>query len=130
MSDRWAAQLKTKTKEKQLCLAHLLRDCAKLIDLYQSKWAMKMKTVLEDIFQLTELERIPSTPKSQIEDRLNGLFKSRLRKSQHEVKVFQKALLSKWRHSNINALVLFFSLIFSFSEMILVHAQRQLDIKI
>lgn len=98
VSDRWAAQLKTETKEKQLCLAHLLRDCNKLIDLYQSKWAMKMKAVLEDIFQLTKLERISSAQKSEIENRLDELFKSPLSKSQHEVKVFQKALLSKWRH--------------------------------
>ena len=98
VSDRWPAQLKIKTKEKQICLAHLLRDCNKLIDHHGSRWAMEMKKIIEDIFQLAKEKRISPNQKSQIEERLYNLFSSPLTKSKKEIRTFQKSLASKWRH--------------------------------
>ena len=45
-TDRWAAQLKTQTKGKQLCIAHLLRDLIYLIELERGQWAQQFKTLL------------------------------------------------------------------------------------
>lgn len=47
VSDCWAAQLKTKAKAHQLCLAHLLRETASFVESLQSQWSAQMKDVLQ-----------------------------------------------------------------------------------
>jgi transposase len=54
-SDRLAAQLSTTSKGKQICLAHLLRDCNYLIDCEQNEWATQFKTLLQDAIILKQL---------------------------------------------------------------------------
>jgi len=48
VSDSLAAQLKTKTKAKQLCLAHLMRELKNFEKTFNSTWASKLKQVLKD----------------------------------------------------------------------------------
>ncbi len=51
-SDRWATQLKTQTKGKQVCIAHLLRDLVYLIELEKTQWAKQFKTLLLDALKI------------------------------------------------------------------------------
>ena len=53
-TDRWAAQLKTQTKGKQLCIAHLLRDLIYLIELETGQWAQQFKTLLLKALKIRE----------------------------------------------------------------------------
>ena len=50
VSDRWAAQLKTHSKNSQICLAHLLRDLIYLIELEQLEFAIQFKTFITSVF--------------------------------------------------------------------------------
>jgi len=93
VTDRWPAQLKTKTKAKQICLQHLIRDAQKLIDCYKSKWANKLQKVLYDIIHLTHLDKIPICEKVRIEDRLRILLSSPLTKCAHKIKTLQQKLI-------------------------------------
>lgn len=54
VSDRWAAQLKTKTKDKQFCLAHLLREFIYLGQLHNLEWS---KSFIEQILKIYEFKR-------------------------------------------------------------------------
>jgi transposase len=51
VSDRWAAQLKTHSKNSQICLAHLLRDLIFLIETEQLDFAIQFKTFINQIFE-------------------------------------------------------------------------------
>lgn len=51
VSDRWAAQLKTHSKNSQICLAHLLRDLIFLIETEQLDFATQFKTFIIRIFE-------------------------------------------------------------------------------
>lgn len=51
VSDRWAAQLKTHSKNSQICLAHLLRDLIFLIETEQLDFATQFKTFITRIFE-------------------------------------------------------------------------------
>ena len=52
LSDRWAAQLKTFSKNKQICLAHLLRELNYLIEVEKSEFATAFKTLIGSVFDL------------------------------------------------------------------------------
>ena len=54
-SDRLAAQLSTTSRAKQICLAHLLRDCNYLIGLEKNEWTTQFKTLLQDAIILKQL---------------------------------------------------------------------------
>lgn len=97
VSDRWAAQLMTPSKEKQLCLAHLIRDCNKLIDRHKSRWAKQLKKVLENIFHLCSQKKIRLTDKEEIEVKLDALFNSPLLKANYDISKLQKSLEVKRR---------------------------------
>lgn len=76
-SDRLAAQLSTTSKGKQICLAHLLRDCNYLIESEKSEWVSQFKILLQDAIVLKQLA--PSYSKkdektSEIEQKLNKLL--------------------------------------------------------
>lgn len=51
VSDRWAAQLKTHSKNSQICLAHLLRDLIFLIETEQLDFATQFKAFIIRIFE-------------------------------------------------------------------------------
>ena len=50
VSDRWAAQLKTHSKNSQICLAHLLRDLIYLIEVERLDFATQFKTFIISVF--------------------------------------------------------------------------------
>jgi transposase len=50
VSDRWAAQLKTNSKNSQICLAHLLRDLIYLIETEKLDFATQFKSFIISIF--------------------------------------------------------------------------------
>jgi transposase len=52
VSDSLSAQLKTPAARHQLCIVHLLRELENIADALQSKWAMAMKSVLEEALDL------------------------------------------------------------------------------
>lgn len=52
ISDRWAAQLKTYTKGKQICLAHLIRELIYLIQTEKNDFSTEFKNLLESVFEL------------------------------------------------------------------------------
>jgi transposase len=97
VSDRWAAQLKIPTRENQLCLAHLIRDCNKLIDGHKSKWAKKLKKVLEQIFNLSRQLKLKKEQKENIEIQFDHLFKSPLKNSHADIVKLQSSLKVKRR---------------------------------
>jgi transposase len=51
VSDRWAAQLKTHSKNSQICLAHLLRDLIYLVETEQLDFATQFKEFIIRIFE-------------------------------------------------------------------------------
>lgn len=97
VTDQWAAQLKTPSDEKQLCLQHLIRDTQKLMDVYSSRWAAGMQKVLHQIIQLTHLKRISIEKKGDIEQRLDDLLNAPLARSHLKIKTLQENLRSNQR---------------------------------
>jgi len=95
VSDRLPAQLKTPSKGKQFCLAHIIRDCNKLVDHHNSRWAIKLKGVLVDIFALCRQSKIQSKQKEDIESRLSILFDSPLTRSNHKIVLLKNKLQAK-----------------------------------
>jgi transposase len=55
-TDRLAAQLSTLTKWSQICLSHLLRDLAFLIDRKESDWPLAFKTLLKEAISLKQAQ--------------------------------------------------------------------------
>lgn len=97
VTDRWAAQLKTQSREKQLCLQHLIRDAQKLVDKYSSTWASKLQKVFYEIIQLTHKARIKEKAKEEIEARIDRILNSPLLKSAKEIKKLQISLIKNQR---------------------------------
>jgi len=104
-SDRWAAQLKITSKNKQLCFPHLLRDLNFLEETEQHQWATNFKTLLKDALLLRHeaVERnkaytsdCPET--KDIETRLNQLLVQTISKEQYsKTCTFQKSMI-KYRN--------------------------------
>ena len=81
ISDRWAAQLKTNTKGKQICLAHLLRELVYLIESEKNEFSSEFKTMIGTVFDIKKqqlVDRKASTvddPRAiLVENKLNELL--------------------------------------------------------
>ena len=98
VSDCWAAQLKTPSKGKQVCLPHLVRNLNELIDRYQSKWAHQAKAILIDIMKMSQQKRILKKDKELIEEALNRQLERPLTNSKKKVKVLLKRLIKNKRY--------------------------------
>ncbi len=100
-SDRWAAQLKTPSQAKQLCIAHLQRDLIFLEESEQSPWASHCKTLLQDALRLDKVAQARGRAFGQqekqtyrIEHRLNRLLMPCIEIKQYpNTATFQKSLL-------------------------------------
>ena len=92
VSDCYAGQLKIPSKDKQICLAHLLRDAQKLVDHHQSKWAQQIICVLRDIFTACRKSRISIDEKHELEVRLDALVKRQLLQSDKAVQLLRDRL--------------------------------------
>lgn len=77
VSDRWVAQLKTKARWHQLCLAHLLRDLIFLEETEKHDFATQFRKLLLDVFALRKV-MVEQGPDGMavvsIEERLNHLL--------------------------------------------------------
>ena len=101
-SDRWAAQLKVKSNDKQLCFPHLLRDLIFLEEKEGEKqWATDFKELLKDALLLrkgaddsNEAFVLGKSVSKKIENRLNKLLAIPLDKSQFpQTATFQKSMI-------------------------------------
>lgn len=100
-SDRWAAQLKTTSQAKQLCLAHLQRDLIYLEESETSPWATHCQTLLQDALKLNqsarkrgEAWRKEEKEAYQLETRLNRLLLGTIDQQQFEkTYTFQKSMI-------------------------------------
>jgi transposase len=98
VSDCYPAQLKVTTADKQICLAHLLRECEGLHEQYKSQWAILLKSKLEQIIVLTRQEVIEQKIIMRIERELLSILK-RVRGRAHEkVEVFRDRLYKLCRY--------------------------------
>lgn len=84
ISDMWSAQLKAKAKQRQLCLAHQLRDLQYAIDADGSAWAYQMQRFFRTAIRLWK--RRDSLPAKQFdqavqqaEAKLDDLLQQRAR---------------------------------------------------
>lgn len=92
VSDRYPAQLKIDAKAYQLCIAHLLRDCNKLIDFYESDWAKKFKSLLKNIHQLGTESELNKVKAGKLVKRLDRLLATDITKEHKDVKVLYKSM--------------------------------------
>lgn len=92
VSDCYPAQLKVKTAGKQICIAHLLRECEGLYEKYNSKWALVLKSKLEQIVQLTKRETITNKTIQRIESELLSILKRVRGRAHDKVEVFRDRL--------------------------------------
>ena len=75
VSDCWAAQLKTKAKARQICIAHLQRELIYFTQLDQEKWSSKFLKLLQESLKL----------KTQMKQKLSEGYKKKVRQ------IFSKA---------------------------------------
>lgn len=101
VTDRWAAQLKTATVEKQLCLAHLQRDVQYLMESEKQPFASEFKVWLSEVWQAkrqsleknkayTRLDKVSL----DLEEKLNQMLLYHIDKENApKSHVFQKSML-------------------------------------
>jgi transposase len=105
-SDRWAAQLKIESKNKQLCFPHLQRDLVYLIELEKSEWAIQFKDLLSEALKLRSIikERNKAFDKEdlliqQLEQKLNRLLAAIVSKEKiPKTATFQKSMIKYRNH--------------------------------
>lgn len=105
-SDRWAAQLKIESNNKQLCFPHLQRDLVYLIELEKSEWATQFKDLLSEALILRQVakqrdkafDKEEATVK-ELEQKLNQLLAAIVSKDQTpKTAAFQKSMLKYRNH--------------------------------
>lgn len=105
VSDCWAAQLKVKSKEKQICIVHLLRELKNFEESLNCKWSTKLKELFKKAIALkresktngitpfkieqikTELDDILSIDGSHLHKKVQP-FAKRLRKYSDHIMTF------------------------------------------
>ena len=103
VSDRLAAQLKTNTKAKQVCLAHLLRDLNALQESEKQTWASDFKSLLKKAIALGKT-RTSQTQTSYdhglatLESQLKALILNPIDPNYPQTKRFQKAMSKHQAH--------------------------------
>lgn len=106
VSDRWAAHLKMLSKEKQLCLAHLLRDLNFLIETEKDQFSVRLKSFLNTIFHLKEKQRAgqkavekESEEANIFEKELNEILAMTIENNNRpKTNTFQKAIIKYRNH--------------------------------
>jgi transposase len=101
ISDRWAAQLKTYTKNHQLCLAHLLRELNFLEELEQNEFSTKFKTLIDAVFELKRNQKTLNTPTKidseeakKLENKLNESLSMIIDKKKYpKTSIFQLSMI-------------------------------------
>ncbi len=98
VTDSLAAQLKTKTLAKQLCLAHLMRELKNFEQTFKSKWATRLKSVFKEAIsykrQMTKDDYGGVNPKvEEFENRLSELLNVDYRNQHRKLRAFIKRLI-------------------------------------
>ncbi len=92
VSDCYNAQLKTECSERQLCLAHLLRECEGLFEKYRSKWALNLKAKIGAILKLSKRKKIPDAKIKKLESEIEALLKRPSSSLPHKAAVLKERL--------------------------------------
>jgi transposase len=96
-TDRWAAQLKTKTAGHQLCISHLQRDLNFIEEVDNIDWAKRFKVLLKKALELKKQlsEYSHSHPATmELEQRVDILLQENIPKNTyHKTYSFQKSLI-------------------------------------
>jgi len=95
-SDCLPAQLKTKAKGYQICIAHLLREIEYFIQLYDDDWSKKMKQLFHDSWELKKEIKVYTADipiRTEIIKRLDELLADDLENQEVKVRTFHKRLL-------------------------------------
>jgi transposase len=91
VSDCWSAQLKAPAQQRQLCLAHQIRNLQALIDTYPKyAWPLEMQAIFRSAIHLHHQREQLSFTQFQIqvrrlEDHCHQLLKCRLRRAQARI---------------------------------------------
>ena len=98
VTDSLAAQLKTKTLAKQLCLAHLMRELKNFEQVFKSEWATMLKQVFKEAVeykkQMTEDDYGGANPKvKEFENRLSELLEIDYSNEHRKLRAFIKRLI-------------------------------------
>lgn len=98
VTDSLAAQLKTKTLAKQLCLAHLMRELKNFEQTFKNEWATRLKRVFKDAVsykrQMTIDDYGGANPKvEEFENRLSELLKVDYSNQHRKLRTFIKRLI-------------------------------------
>jgi len=98
VSDSLAAQLKTKTLSKQLCLAHLMRELKNFEKTFDSVWASKLKQLFKEAILYKQQMKIDDyegvNPKViEFENRLSELLNIDYSDKHQKLKAFIKRLM-------------------------------------
>lgn len=97
VTDCWAAQLKTPSKENQLCIAHLSRELINFQTAVECSWSEKFNTVLNEALQIKK-EMCESDYSSEnlkmidLENRIDRLLEVDLTKSHSKIQAFAKRM--------------------------------------
>ncbi len=95
VSDCYNAQLKTECSQRQLCLAHLLRECEGLFEKSRSKWALNLKAKIGEILKLTKRKKIPDAKIKKLESDIEALLKCPSGSLPHKAAVLKDRL---WKY--------------------------------
>ncbi len=101
VSDCWAAHLKTPAITHQLCIAHLLRELNYFIELYDDRWAKKLKKLLLEALKLKSeiYDYGQDHPlRNQLVGRLDSLLAYEIDKQPPKIKPFHKRLRKNKDH--------------------------------
>lgn len=105
-SDRWAAQLKIESKDKQLCYPHLTRDLVYLEELEKHDWATQFKNLLKKAINLKHISlqrnrayHHGEIEAQQLENQLNSLLTCTIVKKLYpKTLTFQKSMIKHRNH--------------------------------
>ena len=77
ISDCWSAQLKTKVKDRQICLAHILRDLEYIVQSVDHHWPKNVRSIFHQAIQVKKYSQPSSYPLKQragFEEKLKQLI--------------------------------------------------------
>jgi len=98
-TDRWAAQLKTKSAGHQLCISHLLRDLNFIEQVDKIDWAKRLKELFKKGLELkkNQSEYSKNNPLAmQLEQELSELLQEKIPKDLYgNTHTFQKSLVKQ-----------------------------------
>lgn len=98
--DRWAAHFQCPSKGHQICMSHILRELNFLEELYQSKWAVKFKILIQRALNKKRAMNIndygiKNTARNNIMAKLKLLLRQFISKKEIKSRTLQKKLKNK-----------------------------------